>query len=75
MHSQCGSVFNNAFLQYSHVATADVLRDVCGQADAMLRVVGRVLDVLRGREHNNAGRPQVSVMSSSDARKCHLKVL
>lgn len=53
MHSQCGSVLINAFLQYSHVATLDVLGDVCGQMDAMLRVgclVGRVLDVFRGRE-------------------------
>lgn len=25
MHSQCGSVFINAFLQYNHVATLDVL--------------------------------------------------
>lgn len=42
------------FLQCSHVATGDALRDVQGQIGAMLRVVcsvGRVLDALRGREH------------------------
>lgn len=34
-----------------------------------------VLDVLRGREHSNVWRQQFSVMSTSDARQCHLKVL
>ncbi len=53
MHSQCGSVSIDAFLQYSHVATLNVLGVACGQIDAMLRVgclVGCVLDVFRGRE-------------------------
>lgn len=48
-----------------------------GQMGAMLRVVcfvGCVRDVLRGREHKDGGRLQISVMSSSAVRKCHLKV-
>lgn len=43
MHSQCGSVFIDAFLQYGHVATLDVRRDVFGEIGAMLRVVLFVL--------------------------------
>lgn len=70
MHSQCSSVFINAFLQYNCIATY-VLRDVFGQIDAVMRAVrfgGCVLDMSRGREHD-AGRLQTAV------RKSHLKVL
>ena len=71
MHSQCGSVFIDAFLQYSHVATLDILRDVYGQTDTMPCVVcfvGCVLDMSREREHDGAGRLQISVVSSTNVR-------
>lgn len=69
MHSQCGSVFIDAFLQYGHVATLDVGRDVFGEdwCNAACRFVcfmGRVLDALMGREDNDGGRRHISVMSS-----------
>lgn len=77
MHSQRDPVFINAFLQCSHVATGDMLRDVRGQIGAMLRVVcfvGCVLDALRGREHKNDWRQQINILSPC-VGKCHLKVL
>lgn len=42
VYAQCGSVFINAFLQYSHVATLDVVRAVFGHTGATLRVCGNV---------------------------------
>lgn len=62
MHSRCGSVFINAFLRHSHVATLDILGDVYGQIDAMLRVfcfVGHVLDMSRGREHDDVRKGSI----------------
>lgn len=38
VYAQCGSVFINAFLQYSHVATLDVVRAVFGHTGATLCV-------------------------------------
>lgn len=42
VYAQYGSVFINAFLQYSHVATLDVVRAVFEHTGATLRICGNV---------------------------------
>lgn len=85
MHSQCGSVFINAFLQYSYVATLDVLggcertdgqrqTDRCNAARCLF-LWDVCLTCQEERDGGDAGRLHISVMSSSDVRRSHMKVL
>lgn len=83
LHSQCGSVlFSNAFLQRSRGATLDAPGDCVRvgrsmQCCVLLCSVGCVLDVWRGRDYDDAGRLEVSVMSSDVrwVKKSERKVL